>query len=86
MECRPGKRSDCYCEQERVELMLTEAMLTGHVNDSVQAELASRFSRTSVSSSWPPQASYAMVPRALGALRVPIEEDPPATPSADHST
>lgn len=74
--------SDSYSDQERVALMLTDAMLTGHVNDSVQEELARTFSDQERVELVATAGFYAMVPRVLDALRVPIEEDPPPAPTA----
>lgn len=73
--------SDCYSDRERVALMLTDAMLTGHVNDSVQQELARYFSDQERVELVATAGFYAMVPRVLDALRVPIEEGPPPTPT-----
>ena len=68
--------STCYSARERVALMLTDAMLTGHVNDRVQDELARHFSDQERVELVATAGFYAMVPRVLDALRVPIEEDP----------
>ncbi len=74
--------ADCFSEQERVALMLTDAMLTGHVNDSVQEELSRHFSDQERVELVATAGFYAMVPRVLDALRVPIEEDPPSASTA----
>ena len=72
--------SDCYSDRERAALMLTDAMLTGHVNDDVHEELARHFSDQERVELVVTAGFYAMVPRVLDALRVPIEEEtPPAT-------
>lgn len=69
--------SECYSDRERAALMLTDAMLAGHVNDSVQQELARHFSDQERVELVATAGFYAMVPRVLDALRVPIEDDPP---------
>lgn len=73
--------ADCYSEQERVALMLTDAMLAGHVNDSVQEEVVRHFSDQERVELVATAGFYAMVPRVLDALRVPIEEDPTSAPT-----
>jgi 4-carboxymuconolactone decarboxylase len=73
--------ADCFSAQERVALMLTDAILTGHVNDSVQEALARHFSDQERVELVATAGFYAMVPRVLDALRVPIEEDPPPAPA-----
>jgi 4-carboxymuconolactone decarboxylase len=73
--------ADCYSDMERVALMLTDAMLAGHVNDSVQKELVRHFSDQERVELVATAGFYAMVPRVLDALRVPIEEDPTAAPT-----
>lgn len=65
--------ADCFSEPERVALMLTDSMLTGHVNDRVQSELARHFSDQERVELVATAGFYAMVPRVLDALRVPIE-------------
>lgn len=78
--------SQCYTARERVALMLTDAMLTGHVNDDVQQELARHFSDQERVELVATAGFYAMVPRVLDALRVPIEEDPPQGPTSAPSS
>jgi 4-carboxymuconolactone decarboxylase len=72
--------SECYSERERAALMLTDAMLTGHVNDEVQEVLAWHFSDQERVELVVTAGFYAMVPRVLDALRVPIEETRPSPP------
>lgn len=69
--------SDCYSDRERVALMLTDAVLAGHVNDGVQYELARHFSDQERVELVLTAGFYTMVPRVLDALRVPIEDGPP---------
>ena len=71
--------SGCFSAQEHVALMLTDAMLTGHVNDRVQEELARHFTNQERVELVATAGFYAMVPRVLDALRVPLDENPPAT-------
>ncbi|WP_433035504.1 carboxymuconolactone decarboxylase family protein [Actinomycetospora sp. CA-053990] len=73
--------SECYSERERAALMLTDAMLTGHVNDSVQEVLARHFSDQERVELVVTAGFYAMVPRVLDALRVPIEDARPSPPT-----
>lgn len=66
----------CYSARERAALMLTDAMLTGHVNDHVQQVLAGLFSNQERVELVATAGFYSMVPRVLDALRVPIEGRP----------
>lgn len=75
--------SDCFSEQERAALMLTDAILTGYVDDSVHQELARHFSDQERIELVVTAGFYAMVPRVLDALQVPIEEEPPPAPTTD---
>jgi 4-carboxymuconolactone decarboxylase len=78
--------SSCYSDRERAALMLTDAMLTGHVNDNVHEELARYFSVQERVELVVTAGFYAMVPRVLDALRVPIEEDAPQSSTANSSS
>jgi len=78
--------STCYSDPERAALMLTDAMLTGHVNDDVHEELARYFTDQERVELVVTAGFYAMVPRVLDALRVPIEEDTPRSPTATSSS
>lgn len=65
--------SDLFDPRERAALMLTDAILTGHVTDAVQHELSRHFSAQERVELVMTAGFYAMVPRVLDALRVPIE-------------
>jgi 4-carboxymuconolactone decarboxylase len=75
--------SGCFSEKERAALMLTDAILTGYVDDNVHQELGRHFSDGERVELVVTAGFYAMVPRVLDALRVPIEEDPPSAPAVD---
>lgn len=66
--------ADCYSDPERAALMLTDAILTGSVDDRVHEELARHFSDQQRVELVVTAGFYAMVPRVLDALQVPIEE------------
>ena len=65
--------SDLYDRAERAALMLTDAMLTGNVTDSVHAELGQHFTDSERVELVLTAGFYAMVPRVLDACRVPVE-------------
>jgi len=65
--------SDRYDPAERAALMLTDAMLTGNVTDSVHAEMAQHFTDSERVELVLTAGFYAMVPRVLDACRVPVE-------------
>jgi 4-carboxymuconolactone decarboxylase len=65
--------SELYDPAERAALMLTDAMLTGNVTDSVHAELANHFTHSERVELVLTAGFYAMVPRVLDACRVPVE-------------
>jgi 4-carboxymuconolactone decarboxylase len=65
--------SDLYDERERAALALTDAMLTGNVPDAVHATLARHFPERERVELVLTAGFYAMVPRVLDALRVPVE-------------
>ena len=66
--------SQLYDAPERAALMLTDAMLTGHVPDAVHDEMARHFSAQEKVELVLTAGFYAMVPRVLDACRVPVEE------------
>jgi 4-carboxymuconolactone decarboxylase len=68
--------SDLFDDQERAALMLTDAMLTGIVPDAVHAALARHFDEQQRVELVLTAGFYAMVPRVLDALRVPVEDVP----------
>jgi alkylhydroperoxidase family enzyme len=65
--------SELYDAPERAALMLTDAMLTGSVPDSVHDELGRHFTDTERVELVLTAGFYAMVPRVLDACRVPVE-------------
>jgi AhpD family alkylhydroperoxidase len=72
---RAWKDSDAYEPAERAALAFTEAMLEGKVPDAVADELERHFAPEARIELALTAGFYAMVPRVLEALRVPIEED-----------
>lgn len=66
--------SDLFDEPEKAALMLTDAMLTGNVPDAVHAALARHFDEEQRVELVLTAGFYAMVPRVLDALRVPVED------------
>lgn len=62
-----------FDEHERAALSLTDAMLTGNVPDAVHDVLARLFSEQERVELVLTAGFYAMVPRVLDALRVPVE-------------
>ena len=69
--------SDLYDPAERAALMLTDAMLTGNVVDAVHDELSRHFTDSERVELILTAGFYAMVPRVLDAIRVPVEGDEP---------
>ncbi|SHN60691.1 Carboxymuconolactone decarboxylase family protein [Geodermatophilus obscurus] len=67
--------SELYQPDERAALMLTDAMLTGHVPDAVHDELGRHFTDAERVELILTAGFYAMVPRVLDACRVPVEDD-----------
>jgi alkylhydroperoxidase family enzyme len=65
--------STLFTPAERAALMLTDAMLTGQVPDAVHEELARHVSDAERVELVLTAGFYAMVPRVLDALRVPVE-------------
>ena len=76
--------SDFYEPHERAALMLTDAMLTGHVPDAVHDELARHFTDAERVELILTAGFYAMVPRVLDACRVPLEDAQTDTTAAGH--
>ncbi len=67
--------SDLFDAREKAALTLTDAMLTGSVPDAVHDALAGTFSASERVELVLTAGFYAMVPRVLDALRVPVEGD-----------
>ena len=69
--------SDLFDAPERAALMLTDAMLTGNVPDSVHDEVSRHFTSQEKVELVLTAGFYAMVPRVLDACRVPVEDAEP---------
>ena len=69
------RESPRFTPAECAALALTEAMMHGDVSDEVYAELANHFSSSEVIELALTAGFYAMVPRVLNALKVPIEDE-----------
>ncbi len=67
-----------YSAAERAALALTEAMMAGDVPDAVYRALKRRFRPSEIVELVLTAGFYAMVPRVLDALRVPIERARPS--------
>ena len=64
-----------FSAAERTVLALTEAMMAGAVPDDIYRALKKHFSSSEIVELVLTAGFYAMVPRVLNALRVPIEKD-----------
>jgi alkylhydroperoxidase family enzyme len=64
-----------YSEPERAALALTEAIMAGDVSDEVYAELQNHFNPSEIVELVFTATFYAMVPRLLNALKVPMEKE-----------
>ena len=69
------RESPRFSPPECAALALTEAMMHGDVSDEDFAELAKHFSSSEIIELALTAGFYAMVPRVLNALKVPIEEE-----------
>ena len=69
--------SDRFDERERAALLFTDAVLSGRVHEAVEAEVARHFDEQERVELVLTASFYAMVPRVLDALRVPLEEESP---------
>jgi alkylhydroperoxidase family enzyme len=83
------RESPRFSDAECAALGLTEAMMHGDVTDEDFAQLAKHFKPSEIIELALTAGFYAMVPRVLNALKVPIEEEtllapvgPEASPSA----
>jgi alkylhydroperoxidase family enzyme len=74
------RESPRYSDPERAALAFTEGMMAGDTSDEVFDELKKHFSSSEIIELALTAGFYAMVPRFLNALRIPIEQetlDPP---------
>ena len=69
------RESPRFTPSECAALALTEAMMHGDVSDAVYADLSKHFTSSEVIELALTAGFYAMVPRVLNALKVPIEEE-----------
>ena len=69
------RESPRFSDAECAALALTEAMLEGNVPDDVYKDLAKHFSPSEIIELALTAGFYAMVPRILNALKVPIEHE-----------
>ena len=69
------RESPRFSEAECAALGLTEAMMEGDVSDGVYAALEKHFTPSEIVELALTAGFYAMVPRVLNALKVPIEEE-----------
>jgi alkylhydroperoxidase family enzyme len=73
-ELEMWRTSEAFGPEERAALALTDAVIAGEVPDDVAAELERHFDRAQRVELTVTAAFYAMVPRVLEALRVPVED------------
>jgi 4-carboxymuconolactone decarboxylase len=76
-ELEMWRTSEAFDAGERAALALTDSIIAGTVPDEVIAELELHFSHTQRVELTVTAAFYAMVPRILDALRVPVEGTEP---------
>ena len=69
------RESPRFSDAECAALALTEAMMEGDVSDDVYATLGKHFTPSEIVELALTAGFYAMVPRVLNALKVPIEEE-----------
>jgi 4-carboxymuconolactone decarboxylase len=72
-ELEMWRTSDAFDAEERAALALTDAIIEGTVPDEVIGELERHFNHTQRVELTVTAAFYAMVPRIIDALRVPVE-------------
>jgi len=73
-ELEMWRTSEAFNEEERAALALTDAIIAGHVPDETVAELERHFNHAQRVELTVTAAFYAMVPRILEALKVPVED------------
>jgi 4-carboxymuconolactone decarboxylase len=76
-ELEMWRTSDAFDAEERAALALTDAIIAGNVPDEVIGELERHFDHAQRVELTVTAAFYAMVPRILDALRVPVEGKEP---------
>jgi 4-carboxymuconolactone decarboxylase len=67
------RTSDAFSDEERAALALTDAIVEGNVTTEIIAELDRHFSHAQRVELTVTAGFYAMVPRVLDALGVPVE-------------
>ncbi len=77
------RESPRYSDPERAALAFTEAMMKGDTSDEVFDELKKHFNPSEIIELALTAGFYAMVPRFLNALRVPIEQETLNSPIGD---
>ena len=78
------RESPRYSDKERAALAFSEEMMKGDTSDEVFDELKKHFNPSEIIELALTAGFYAMVPRFLNALRIPIEQetlDPPVAPT-----
>jgi 4-carboxymuconolactone decarboxylase len=72
-ELEMWRTSDAFSDDERAALALTDAIVAGNMTAEIIAELDRHFSHAQRVELTVTAAFYAMVPRVLDALGVPVE-------------
>ena len=72
-ELEMWRTSDVFDDEERIALALTDAIIAGSVSDDLIEDLERHFDHSQRVELTVTAAFYAMVPRILEALRVPVE-------------
>lgn len=85
-ELEMWRTSDAFDDEERAALALTDAIIAGAVPDAVIEELERHFDHPQRVELTVTAAFYAMVPRILDALRVPVEGREPKPLDGDHGS
>jgi 4-carboxymuconolactone decarboxylase len=85
-ELEMWRTSEAFDDEERAALALTDAIIAGAVPDEVIEELERHFDHPQRVELTLTAAFYAMVPRILDALRVPVEGREPFPPDGDHGS
>lgn len=84
-ELEMWRTSDAFDDEQRIALALTDAIIAGSVPNDLIEDLERHFDHSQRVELTVTAAFYAMVPRILEALRVPVEgkEAPPQTPAGE---
>jgi alkylhydroperoxidase family enzyme len=77
-ELEMWRTSDAFSPEERAALALTDAIVAGDVPDEIVGDLELHFDHAQRVELTVTAAFYAMVPRVLEALRVPVEGKEPS--------